>query len=77
MTGDVPALAQALKSEYNEEELRVESNMIRVHIRLGDALGDKEPHQRRLRPSMAAYTTQMIVAATHVRVEAQLFSAVE
>ena len=40
--------------------------MMRVHIRLGDALGDKEPHQRRLRPSMAAYTTQAIVQDTIV-----------
>ena len=40
--------------------------MMRVHLRLGDALGDKGPHQRRLRPAMAAYTTQAIVKDTIV-----------
>ena len=50
----------------NKKELLVESNMMRVHLRLGDALGNKEPQQRRLRPSMAAYTTQMFAKDTIV-----------
>ena len=66
-TGDTLALAEVLYSKYNRKELLVESNTMRVHIRLGDALGDKEPHQRRLRPSMAAYTTQAIVKDTIVQ----------